>query len=364
MKVMIFSGAVPKMRSGVGDYVGELAKALRGRVDLSIITTRDAAVDPALCPGARVLPIVERWGLSDLKPIAAAIAAESPDLFHQQYPSYMGGPTNRSLLSNLLAPWLKWRWPKKPLVTTFHEYGERRLRWRARAFPNLRWSDALITITERDREILSQRKSRVHQIPIGSSIPVAGREGRTRTDAKARVAYFGFLEPLKGFERFIQIAALMGGKDYRFEVIGGFRPDSNPYHRALRGQVEACGMTDDIRFLGHLSVEEVARCLAQADCCLFPFEEGVSERRSSFLAAVVQGTPMVTTLGPFTPASFRSLPGLSLFAKDDVEGMAAQVAAFCRGRPDTSGLTWLSESIGLPRIAEAHLTAYAAALAS
>jgi glycosyltransferase involved in cell wall biosynthesis len=359
VKVMVFSGAAPKMPSGVGDYVGELARALRDRVELTIVTTRDAAVDPALCPGAKVLPIVAGWGISDLKPIARAIASESPDIFHQQYPSFMGGPTNRALLSNLLAPWLKLKWPSKPLLTTFHEYGERRRRWRMRAYPNLRWSDALITITARDAAILAARKAKVHRIPIMSNIPA--HPSAPARFSRPTIAYFGFLEPLKGFEDFIAVAALLGD-GYDYLVLGGFHPDRNPYHRGLKEQVRAARLEAVFRFAGHQGREEVAAALAASHCALLPFREGVSERRGSFLAAVVQGTPVVTTAGPFTPEGFRGVEGLALAAPGDVAGLASSVRRFCAAMPGRAGLAGLAEGISLEAIGSAHARAYAEAL--
>lgn len=360
MKVMMFTGAVPRMPSGVGDYVGELAKALRGRVELVIVTSISKDVDPSLMNGAKVYSSVGRWGVSDLAIIAGIIRAEKPDVFHQQYPSYMGGPNSRAPLSNILPVWLKWKFPGTPLITTFHEYGERRLRWRARAFPNLRLSDALITITSRDKAILSRWKSTVFRIPIMSNIP-SRPSGRIPASAKPRIAYFGFLEPLKGFERFIKVASHLGRDDFEYVVIGGFKPESNEYHGSLLAGVKNAGLEKAFRFLGHLDPEEVATRLAACSCCLLPFEEGVSERRGSFLASAAQRTPVITTEGPFTPPEFRSLKGVAIFRKEDIEGMVAKAREFCLTRPDVSGLDLLCESIGLDSIGAAHLDAYARA---
>jgi glycosyltransferase involved in cell wall biosynthesis len=361
VKVMMFTGAVPRMPSGVGDYVGELQKALKGKLELVIVTANAPEVDVSLMQGAKVYPVVESWGASDLAAIASIIRNEKPDIFHQQYPSYMGGPTNRGPLSNLLPPWLKWKFRGTPLITTFHEYGERRLRWRTRAFLNLRLSDAIITVTAMDKAILSKWKSKVHRVPIMSNIP-AHVGARDLAKGKPRIAYFGFMEPLKGFDRFISIASLLGGDGFEYSVIGGFHPESNAYHRSLLESVKSKGLEKAFRFLGHIDGKAVAQRLAESDCCLLPFEEGVSERRGSFLAAVVQGTPVVTTEGPFTPSDFRDTPGMAMFPKDDLQGMADKVREYCRARPDTSGLERISKSVGLDPIAAAHLDVYASVL--
>jgi glycosyltransferase involved in cell wall biosynthesis len=306
-----------------------LYEALQGQLELRIITSDLPGIKPGNFPRAKVYPVAKSWGLKDLAPIRAILLQEKPDLFHQQYPSFMGGPTNRSALANLLPIWLKKKFPSIPLVTTFHEFGERRFRWRARAFPNLLASDALITITERDRQILSRWKKNVYRISVMSALPFRPR--RSMGDgSKHRISYFGLLEPLKGFERFIEVAEILGCDEFEFEIIGGFHPDRNAYHLGLLDRVERKGLKNAFRFLGHLSREEAAASLAESDCCLMPFEEGVSERRSSFVAAVALQRPVVTTRGPYTPEIFQNVPGLAILSKDDLKGMAAKVRELVR----------------------------------
>lgn len=372
MKILMFTGALPRVPSGVGDYVGELQRALGRRLEFSILTTDSPEVDPMLAPGVKIHSVVKNWGLSDLPAIHAIIREERPDAFHQQYPSSMGGSSNRAILSNILPLWLKARFPNTPLITTFHEFGERRLRWRARAIPNLVLSDAVITITERDRKILSRWKSKVARIPIMSNIPAAavgtpaaqppGPEGSS--GKKAKVVYFGFLKPLKGFERFVDVAALLGGDDYDFSVIGEFAPESDPYHRSLLKRIRHAGLEGAFRFKGRMEREAVAEELATSRCCLLPYEEGVSERRGSFLAAITQDIPVVTTVGPFTPKEYLDVQGLAILPKTDLWSMGEKVKEFCARRPDPAGLAAIRKSVEIEVIAEAHMSLYSDLVAS
>jgi glycosyltransferase involved in cell wall biosynthesis len=59
----------------------------------------------------------------------------------------------------------------------------------------------------------------------------------------------------------------------------------------LHGQVHATGC---------LSPEQVAAHLAACDCLVQPFVDGVSSRRTSVMAGLALGAPIVTNRGPLT----------------------------------------------------------------
>ena len=363
MKIMMFTGAIPELRSGVGDYVHEVYKALRGRVELVLVTSDAPEVKPGLFPGARVHCVAKSWGMGDLGVISDLIQRERPDVFHQQYPSLMGGPTNRAPLSNLLPAWLKFRFRGTPLVTTMHEFGERRIRGRARAIGNILLSDALITITSKDVGKLKRWKGNVRRVPLVSNIPAATRSAGSAQE-KATVSFFGLLDPMKGLERFIEVACALGADKYRFAIIGGFFPEDNAYHASLREQLRQKGMDGAFRFPGHIPRDQVAKLLAESDCCLLPFEEGVSERRTSLLAALIQGTPVVTTEGPYVPDDFRGIPGLALLHPLDVQGMADRVRDLCaRGRRPEE-FKALVDGISHGALGDGHMETYRSVLAA
>jgi glycosyltransferase involved in cell wall biosynthesis len=62
---------------------------------------------------------------------------------------------------------------------------------------------------------------------------------------------------------------------------------------------------------GVLSAAELARLVAGADLFLAPFVDGVSTRRTSFMAAIQHGVAVVTTDGPATGPALRG-SGLAL----------------------------------------------------
>lgn len=60
------------------------------------------------------------------------------------------------------------------------------------------------------------------------------------------------------------------------------------------------------RSLGYIPEVEVSLALQAFDLLLLPFEDGVSERRTSFTAGLSHGTPILTTVGHGTGTTLRS----------------------------------------------------------
>ncbi len=74
------------------------------------------------------------------------------------------------------------------------------------------------------------------------------------------------------------------------------------------------------RFLGHLPSADLAEMLQAVDVLALPFVDGVSERRSSFMAGLEAGVPVATTLGHSSGTTLRSADFLAAAAEDDLSG--------------------------------------------
>ena len=59
-------------------------------------------------------------------------------------------------------------------------------------------------------------------------------------------------------------------------------------------------------YLGYQSVKDVSIFLQSVDVLALPFEDGVSERRTSFMAGLNHGRPIVTTLGESTGEALKA----------------------------------------------------------
>ena len=92
--------------------------------------------------------------------------------------------------------------------------------------------------------------------------------------------------------------------DHHLVIVGRFEPEADSFHRFLRSITMKLGLMSSTTFLGMVPPEEVADIMNACDVGLFPFRDGVSLRRTSWIAAVMEDMPTVTT------EPVKELPGL------------------------------------------------------
>jgi glycosyltransferase involved in cell wall biosynthesis len=147
----------------------------------------------------------------------------------------------------------------------------------------------------------------VHQIPIGSNIPVSPPLDYNRNEWRARLgyaetdfvwAYFGFLNESKGGETLFR--ALAGAPDtHRLLMIGGRVGTSDPTNRTYAERVETLmgdlGIVDRVRWTGYVPTEQVSAALLGSDVVVLPYRDGISFRRGSLHAALAHGCSVIST---------------------------------------------------------------------
>lgn len=84
-------------------------------------------------------------------------------------------------------------------------------------------------------------------------------------------------------------------------------------------------LRSDVQQVGFLSEKEVSVYLQNLDVLILPFVDGVSERRTSFMAGLSHGCPLVTTVGESTGASLRSLDAIETVDSNSPEMIAETV---------------------------------------
>ena len=140
-------------------------------------------------------------------------------------------------------------------------------------------------------------------LPIPSNIPVledaAGVQAvrrRYTPDGGVIVGHFGTYGPVVTPELTALLAAL-GRKDFngRILLMGA---GSEGYGEMIRR--EAPELRSRLYATGALAADELSRHLSACDLLVQVYADGVSSRRTSFMAGLAHGKPMVTTAGHLT----------------------------------------------------------------
>ena len=143
----------------------------------------------------------------------------------------------------------------------------------------------------------------VHHLPVGSNLPdLREQRGEMRARLGAGpdtivLATFGSPHPSR----------LMG---YVRDAAGAVARDGRPTVVLNLGfSAPPLDLDEDIRVVapGFLESADVSRHLAAADIYLAPFIDGVSTRRTTLIAALQHGLPVVGTDGPLTDPMLRDV---------------------------------------------------------
>jgi glycosyltransferase involved in cell wall biosynthesis len=320
MKVMLVSGSLAPMRCGVGDYTGELASALtRKGCTVGVLTSVDAE---ASIRGVSVLPYMSTWTMCEAALAVRQIKTWQPDLIHIQYPSRgyysyvlpsfipllavgMGVPLVRTWHEipdvKRPVPFLIQCLPPGPYIYVRPEFQQklapmfkRALRQSTGHFLAGSSSIARVVLTEAERRAVRDRYL----------------EGRDRL-----IVFFGFLYPSKGVEQIFDIANLATDRI----IIAGEPGEDLAYVKNLEQLARTSRMIDSVRITGFLNAGESGRLLAAADAVVLPFRHGGGVWNSSIHAAVVQGTPVITTSLEATGLDARKM--IHYARPNDIDGM-------------------------------------------
>lgn len=346
MKLVFLTGEYPPMQGGVADHTLHLAGHLAAPdVQLAILTSVKAAPCD-LSAQAAVHPIIRNWGVGCWRQIDHFLKAHRPDVVHIQY---------QAAAYDLTAwvNWLPWRLRRRQnrprVVVTFHDLRVPYMfpkAGRLREYSVLalaRFADAVVTTNAED-EVALQRQAwatHVRRIPLGSNVearPPAGYERHTwrqrwgLDDSHVLLAYFGFLNPSKGGEDLILVLdrLLQRGHDAHLLMIGGQVGDVDPSNRAYLEQVRALigahRLENRVHWTGHTEANQVSANLLAADVVVMPYRDGVSFRRTTFIAALRHGCAVVTTSPSITLPELCTGENVLLAPVGDVDAVAAAVS--------------------------------------
>jgi glycosyltransferase involved in cell wall biosynthesis len=303
--------------------------------------------DALTAAGAEITRISSpTWSLSEIPSLRAQIRRPGPDLVHVQHPLSYG----RRLAPQVLAMGYR-------AVATIHEasiFG--RVESRALVAPFTVGTRKLIFTSAYERRFVegwapwTRRKATVisvpSNIPVYADEPAAPRQG---------IVHFGVVRPGKGIEDVLELARILKdcGTPRTVRIVGEtqYPRYANRLKDASRGL--------PVEWISGLSAEDVARELGRASVAYFPFPDGISERRSTLLAAMGNGAAVVTTAGAQTTEALRgavcvvrtpdeAIAVIDRLLEDDTE----------RERIAAAGRRYYAALAGWPEVARRHMEVY------
>jgi glycosyltransferase involved in cell wall biosynthesis len=339
---------------GLGHYTTEFCRHLARLVDVGIWTSRDrgpvtrASGHPP--PAAiTVFDSVRRWTLGGPFASASSALAFDPDRILVQFVPNMYAPKSGINFGLVLLAWHLARRAKARgkghVSVMFHElwypFGWQpkalvlHLSHRAMVLGVALASKDIFCSTARNasevRRLLGPLSRPIHVLPVGSSLERDQRPERAarRDDGRLKLAIFGSLHLSKNTELVLEtIRQASRESPWKIEltIVG---PTLDELHRAMPDL--APWLAEEVNVAGQLEADEAADCLAAQDFLVAYFQDGVSTRRTTLMAALCEGTPVVTTWRDVSDAVFRDRPFITLLSCDE-DAFRREFVALMRSR--------------------------------
>ncbi len=337
LRIGIDATAVPARRTGAGNYIFNLVKALT-RVDQRneyVVFAQPAFAEQLGPTPANMRVDVRTFGsraqrlLWEQATLPRLVSRLTLDLLHSPHYTMPLGLRTRSVVTFCDMTFVLYPELHEPVKRVFFPAI---MRWSARR------ADRLIAISESTGHDLA----RLWQVPAGriTTIPlaadpkfnapeeadVAGITARYGLAGRGYILYVGVLEPRKNVDRLVEAFAAIAAQvpDVDLAIAGG----RGWMYDAIFAQVARTGLSERVKFLGHITQEELPALYAGARAFAYPSQyEGFG---IPVLEAMLCGTPVVTT----NVSSMPEVVGDSalLVHPDDTPGLAAALLRVLQDR--------------------------------
>lgn len=284
-KVCQISTVIPPSKDGVGAAAKKIHSLLIKNGFNSIILT---SVDQKKEEG--ILNKIEDWNLFNVYKEIKKLFKNgfSKIIFH--YPS----PKIKNKHSIIFLSFLLFI-NKISFIIYLHEYAFYSFRGKLKIIFMILFAEKIITTDELNFLELKKLlfiKNRVFKLPTGSNFELNNSDCEMKFIDRFNIAFWGYIMRGKGIQKYISITESFEHEKAKFFFIGDVPENPTNEEIILKNKILK---SSKITFLGFLQDEELIEKLCHMHIIILPFEDGLSERRGSFMLAMQLGRVVITT---------------------------------------------------------------------
>ena len=349
----LVTGEYPPQSGGVSDYCEQVARGLAAAGEEVHVWAPAAPEPPGATDGVHLHRLPRGFRLSGLHDLAEGLdSCPGPRRLLVQY---VAGSFGYHAMNLPFCLWLYGR-RRESLWLMFHEYAYP-MGWRLKPSHNL-----LGLVTPAMSAILAARARRIFVstpawieripalvrtrrpidwLPIPSNIPTSigtpvsspAIDAVTKDPGAVVVGHFGTYGPYIAALLDEVLPPLFAGKPGRKLLLLGrggprYAVGLVARHRGIEGRIAATGA---------LPAPELAAHIRACDLMLQPYDDGATSRRSSLMACLALGKPVVTNLGDSSEPIWRDSGAVSIAARPDaglIVAAAEELIASSELRPE------------------------------
>jgi hypothetical protein len=291
--VLFVSGSLPDIKCGVGKYTSRLLRAFLNKTDLelAVLTVNHTNIKP-ISGVNHFYSIGKTITKSDIRLV---IKAFSPNIVHFQFPTV--GLIEDSALRTVRNQGI-------PVIQTWHEHFND---CEALNIEHARNIDGLVYVRENSlarlpsgiESLLKSIETRYIEnismletelIDADQLLPAIHKILDSKKP-RLNLFYFGFIHRNKGL---LELIKQLDFSKYHLFISGEIDPQ-NKYILELIETIESLQLSEFVTFCGYLKDIEIVSFIDLADAIVFPFQEGVGNFNTTYLAALQSDTLVIAT---------------------------------------------------------------------